>query len=98
VTKSADCSLERITATIAGPAQSNLLTEWCWLTGPDKKLFTVSLSGDGFLNDSIDMVWWLNTGEGKLSRAASLQKIRELLEKKRESAGVADVFNSVSVH
>lgn len=42
-----------------------------------------SLSGDGFLSDPSGAVWWLNTGEAKLSKiASSRNEFQELLKKK----------------
>jgi hypothetical protein len=47
-----------------------LIEDWRWLTGKDKTPIIVSSIGDLFLQDTNGGIYWLNVGEGKLSRVA----------------------------
>lgn len=51
-------------------ASNKLIRDWTWLTGTDKTPIMVSSIGDLFLKDTADRVFWLNTGDGTLTRVA----------------------------
>lgn len=51
--------------------QAELLKNWLWLIGKDKKLFLILKSGDLLLSDSEGNIYLLNTGFGELDCIAS---------------------------
>ena len=52
----------------------NLLDEWRWLVGDDKRVFAVSLSGDVFIEDKDGVVFWLDCGCARLAKIADARQ------------------------
>lgn len=50
---------------------SDLISDWTWLIGTDKKPILITAIGDMFLMDTSEGIYWLDVGRGKLECVAS---------------------------
>ncbi len=71
-------------------SSDRLIHDWTWLLGSNKTPIMVSSIGDLFLKDTNDKVFWLNTGDGKLTEVAD--GIKTFKEKLQDQDVVNDWF------
>jgi hypothetical protein len=68
----------------------NLIADWTWLIGTDKKPILVSAIGDLFLQDNNEKIYWLEVGSGKLELIAD--RIENFKEKLKDIEQVNEWF------
>jgi hypothetical protein len=67
-----------------------LVEDWRWLIGQDKTPIMVSSIGDLFLRDNGDKIYWLDVGQGQLTKVAD--RINEFQEKLQDKEQVSEWF------
>src|SRR5215813_7465194 len=59
---------------VAGLEVERLLSDWRWLYPSQVSLLARNVFGDLFLEDEAGVVFWLNTGIGKLNKVSSSEQ------------------------
>ncbi|GAA4437308.1 hypothetical protein GCM10023091_16320 [Ravibacter arvi] len=80
--------LSRATIPFDSDSSEQLMMEWTWLIGEDKRLVLVSVIGDVFVTDKHEKIFWLDTGVGKLEQVAESR--HDFFEKLEDHDQVGD--------
>ena len=62
--------LEGLITQVDRSTQESVMNEWLWLVGVDKQLVAITHIGDAFLSDSTGSIYWLDTGNGSVTKVS----------------------------
>lgn len=83
-------TLDDLTVKFDEKSSDRLTQDWAWLIGTDKTPILVSSIGDMFLDDGSNKIYWLNSGDGTLTKVA--ENIEEFRAKLQDPEVVRDWF------